>query len=92
MERLRLALSGAFFGYSTPIRASVYHQVWMAAAQRQASAAAPDYTHVLIEAAAAGASRLHALGATRSLEIVPSNGARDERQGRAVIDRPNLDN
>jgi hypothetical protein len=34
MERLRLALSGAFFGYSTPIRASVYHQVWMAAAQR----------------------------------------------------------
>ena len=36
--------------------------------------------------------RLHALGATRSLEIVPSNGTKDERQGRAVIDRLNLDN
>jgi hypothetical protein len=27
--------------------------------------------------------------AIRSLEIVPSNGAKDERQGRAVIDRMN---
>ena len=36
--------------------------------------------------------RLQPSGAIRSLEIVPSNGAKDERQGRAVIDRMNLDN
>jgi hypothetical protein len=38
------------------------------------------------------ARRLDALGAIRSLEIVPSNGAKDERQGRAVIDCMNFDN
>jgi len=66
----------------------------------------PEDAHLLVSAlcaltagASAAASersersgRLDARGATRSLEIVPSNGTRDERQGRAVIDRQNLDN
>jgi hypothetical protein len=38
------------------------------------------------------ACRLQPLGAIRSLEIVPSNGTKDERQGHAVNARLNLDN